>query len=218
MSESTLELFRKSEVDMPKVRAEWFDATVEQRPRDRSRIDETYLNWDTTVKGVITMEFVPVFQRATTLEELQAASAAMESRFRAIYDKAHAFGGLMHINSPEEETSLHIRELAQHGWFGGSEQAIIVLFLHAGEKITEIYFDRIVTDRGRTLNRVELAVLSGQHPRTFTDPAVVEKLEMDAARDAEAAKHAPWESNFYTARNGRRLHLADVEGRRENDE
>ncbi len=213
------ELSWQDETDLPTLRMETFEATWSQRPVDRHRKDEAYLAWDASIRAAAIHDYRPLFMRAHSAEEVQATSTAMSSWLVGVYYKAHGFGGVQHVNSPAEEISVWIRTLAAKCWLA-PEQEVIALFLHPGESLIAegITWYSITTERGRVLLRADLSSLTGKRVEDFTSEAVIEKAMIDEARDAEAAKHAPWESNFYTARNGRRLHLADVEGRRENDE
>ncbi len=213
------ELSWQDETDLPTLRMETFEATWSQRPVDRHRKDEAYLAWDASIRAAAIHDYRPLFMRAHSAEEVQAASAAMSSGLVGVYYKAHGYGGVMHENSPQEEISTWIRTLTAKCW-RAPEQEVLALFLHPGEHLIAegITFNGITTERGRVLLRADLPMLTEKPVDYFTSEAVIEKAMIDEARDAEAAKHAPWESNFYTARNGRRLHLADVEGRRENDE
>lgn len=200
---------RRQEADMPTRGYEAFTATLEQRPYDHHREDETYKKWDESIRDAMIGDYLPSFLRAASPEAIEAASAVMSSALVEIYRRAHTFGGKMHQNSPDEEISTWVCKLAQRCW-RAPEQAVFAMFLHDGEKIVEITFDKITTDRDRVLNRVDLPGLTGKGPEDFTSEAVIEEARMNEARDAEAAKHEPWESNFYTGRSGRRFHLADV--------
>ena len=211
-----LELCKQAELDWPKLGFETFVATWNERPYDRSRTDAEYAKFNDEVYSAALGDHLPNFLRAIerhSREDMQAAVAHMSVSLVSTYRTAHIVGGRLHVNSGEEEVAQCVRLLAAHGWYG-PEQAVIAMWLQPGEKIEEVHFDRIVTNLNRTLSRPELATLSGQHPRTFTDPAVVEELEMNAARDraAQQAGH-PATQNYYTTRDGRRLHLADVENR-----
>jgi hypothetical protein len=208
------ELCRQPERDLPKLRFETFVATWEQRPYDRSRTDEAYMKWDTSIYNAAVDGYLPNFLRATTSEEIQAASAVMSSGLVGIYYKAHGYGGVMHENSPQEEISVWIRSLAAKCW-GAPEQEVLALFLYAGERLIAegITFDGITTERGRVLLRADLPSLIGKRPEDFTSEDVIEKAMIDEARDAEAAKHQPWESNHWVTRSGKRLALSNVEER-----
>jgi hypothetical protein len=209
------ELCRQPERDLPKLRFETFVATWEQRPYDRNRTDEPYVKWNTSIYNDAAVDgYLPDFLRATTPEEIQAASAAMSTGLTAIYYKAHAFGGVMHINSPQEEISVWIRSLTAKCW-RAPEQEVLALFLHPGEHLIAegITFEGVTTERGRVLLRADLPALTGKRVEDFTSEDVIEEARMSEARDAEAARHQPWESNHYVTRNGRHIRLDDIEGR-----
>ncbi len=215
--ETILARAKQAEVDFSTIAADAWLATWNQRPVDRSRTDESYLAWDRSIYKAAEGDYWPEFARGIEQRDrdaIYAASAVMSAALVETYRRDHAFGGSQHINSPEEEISVWIRSLTARCWHA-PEQEVIALFLHPGEHLIAegISFEGITTERGRVLLRADLPALTGKRVEDFTSEDVIEEARMSEARDAEAARHQPWESNYYTSRSGRRLHLADVEGR-----
>jgi hypothetical protein len=214
-NEIMLALAKQADTDFSVIGTDAWFATWNARPVDRSRTDENYLAWDRSILSAAETDYWPQFAHGIEKrdrEVIEAASVRMSAGLTEIYRRAHIFGGSQHINSPEEEIATWIRSLTARQW-NAPERAVLALFMHSGERITEITFHSITTDRDRVLNRVDLPSLVGKRVEDFTSEAVIEKAMIDEARDTEAAKHQPWESNHYVTRNGRHIRLDDIEGR-----
>jgi hypothetical protein len=209
-----LESCRQAQIDWPDFGYRSFVATWDQRP-PLGRDDAAARKFEDELYVAALAEYLPGVQKGIEMhsrDEIQRTCAAMSAWLIECIRTACVVVGSLHQNSAAEEIAAGIRLLTARQW-NAPERQILQQFLHDGERIESVYWDRIETDRGRVLLRSELASLCGKRPEDFTSPEIVEEAQMDEARNRVAASQAPWESNYYTTRSGRRIDLADIEGR-----
>jgi hypothetical protein len=220
---SVLESCKQAELDFPRLGSNSFIATWDARPFDRTRGDADYQKFDDELYQAALTEYLPRIHKGIAMynrDAINSACAAMSSWLNECYRNAHLVGGSQHQNSAHEEVASCIRLLSAHCWFG-PEQSVIEVWLQPGEKIEAVHWDRIETDRGRTLHRSELTTLwalSGRQKIVFTSPDDVEeaKVQEEMRRMPEQRNQTPWTANVWTRRDGRQVPLHDVAGR-END-
>src|SRR6266852_1112825 len=158
--ETILARARQAQTDFAAYCADMWMATWEARPVDRSRTDEKYLAWDRSIYQATENDYWPEFARGIERRDreiIEAASVRMSARLVEVYRRAHAFGGVQHVNSPQEEISTWLRPLAAKCW-RAPEQEVLALFLHPGEGLIAegIAFPSITSERGRVLLRADL--------------------------------------------------------------
>jgi hypothetical protein len=107
--ETVIERAEQAERSWPEQVTDLYFATLEARPRDKSRTDAAYTQWDDSIVALMQDEFLPEFISAVPLhspERVHAVASRMSARLHEIYGKQHVSGPLHRKNVDEKINPL----------------------------------------------------------------------------------------------------------------